>query len=151
MSLPKGDLPSEPPLENPISNPPFSEQELSALIQQVETFVDKLEEAGHANMEQATKEYGEHVSYAHRLAMAAAIGMLRRFEEKPVTWVPDTAEKLSHRFVLATSFLQGVYHCYEAIGKSLYVQAAALLRQEMETIAALVSARKGHNSGPGCR
>jgi hypothetical protein len=56
-------------------HPPFSEQELTALIQQVETFVDKLEEAGHANIKQATKDYGEHVSSAHRLAMAAAIGM----------------------------------------------------------------------------
>jgi hypothetical protein len=126
-------------------NVTISEAELDALIQQASTFVEQLEEVAHENFARAEQDYGEAVLYSHRLAMAAAIGVLRRFEKKTVAVPIAKADQLTHRLVLAMSFLQGIYLCYEAIGKGLYVQAAAVLRQEMETIAALVEARTtGH-------
>jgi hypothetical protein len=137
-----GEMPSEPPMDATISKSPFSEAEIDALLQQVPKFTSKLEEVGEENLAQAEKDAAEAVMGGHRLAWAATIGMLRRFEKKTVA-VPKAKEaQLTHRVVLAISFLQGIRLCYEAIGKGLYVQAAALLRQEMETIAALVEARR---------
>jgi hypothetical protein len=135
-------MPNEPPVRTPISKPPVSEAEIDALLQKVPTFTDKLRDVAQENLAQAEKDAAADVIGGHRIAWAASIGMLRRFEKKPVAVPPDKEAHLHHRMVLAISFLQGIPLCYETIGNGLYVQAAALLRQEMETIAGLADARR---------
>jgi hypothetical protein len=139
---PEDKMPDEPPVETPIPKPPASEAEIDTLLQKVPTFTDILKEVAQENLVQAEKNAAAGVLGGHRLAWAATIGMLRRFEKKPVAVPPDKEAHLHHRMVLAISFLQGTPLCYETIGNGLYIQAAALLRQEMETIAALVEARR---------
>jgi hypothetical protein len=101
-----------------------------------------LKDVAQGNLAQAEKNAGVGVMDGHRLAWAATIGMLRRFEKNPVPVPLNKEAHLHHRMVLAITFVQGVPLCYETIGNGLYVQAAALLRQEMETIAALAEARR---------
>ncbi len=124
------------------SNLPFTEKDLDSKLQQVMTFIDQLEKIGRKNAEETGRDFTEHIVLAHRLALAGIISMLRRHEKAPVRTQLEKVEPLTNRLVLVISFVQGSYHCYEAIAKGLYVQAAALLRQEMETVAALVDARK---------
>jgi hypothetical protein len=135
-------MPDESPLENPIRQAKISEAEIDALLEQIPKFTVMLKEVGQENLAKAEKNAPKGVIGGHRLAWAAAVGMLRRFEKKPVAVPREKEAQLHHRMVLIISFLQGIPLCYEAIGNGLYVQAAAVLRQEMETVAALGEARR---------
>lgn len=120
---------------------PFSEEEIDALLGKIQIFMDQFTGVCAENLEQAEK-VAEAIVGSHSLAWAAAIAMLRRFEKKPVAVSLDREASLHHRMVLVVSFVQGIKLCYETLGSGLYVQGAALLRQEMETIAALAEARR---------
>ena len=124
------------------NEPMVSAEDFNALIEQVPSFRAELEKVAEENLKKAEHDVGEGLVTAHKFACGAAIGMLRRFEKRPVKVSQQREQELHHRIVLIVSFLQGVSLCYRAIGHGLYVQAAALLRQEMETIAAIGKARR---------
>lgn len=69
---------------NPTSNLTFTEKELDSTLQQVTTFIDQLEKVGRENVEEAGRDFTEHIVLAHRLALAGVIAMLRRHEKTPV-------------------------------------------------------------------
>jgi len=70
---------------------------------------------------------------AHLLAMGALGHAVMRQVDK--AGKADTS--IDQRFNLFASFAQGVPFCELAISEGLYVQAATLLKQEMETVAAI--------------
>ncbi|WP_374765249.1 hypothetical protein [Yunchengibacter salinarum] len=79
------------------------------------------------------KDAGDLIN-AHELALSAVYSMIdrlsgRRFEPQPKT--------VEGRMSLITQFLQGVDVCEVSISEGLYSQAAALLKQQLETIAAI--------------
>lgn len=70
----------------------------------------------------------------HMFAMSAVASMasrfsLRRFEQQ--------SNAMEGRLTLSAHFIQGVDICEVAISEALYSQAAALLKQELETLAAI--------------
>lgn len=71
---------------------------------------------------------------SHQFAMSAIISMVDRvagieFEKQP--------QAVEGRMSLTAQFVQGIDVCETAISEGLYAQAAALLKQEMETIEAV--------------
>lgn len=94
--------------------------------------------AAAANREEAKRAYGKMLD-AHLQTMAAIAGLLDRYNLTP----GKTSESISHRLTLIASFVQGVDTSETAISEGLYIQAAALVRQELETIAALEEVNKG--------
>jgi hypothetical protein len=71
---------------------------------------------------------------AHQLAFNAATSMIDRFSGKRFTKQPKAVEG---RMSLSAQFIQGIDICEVAISEGLYSQAAALLKQELETLAAI--------------
>jgi len=55
----------------------------------------------------------------------------------------NTSPKLSNIFSLSVSFLQGIDVCESLISDGYYIQASAILKQEMETIAAIEECWEG--------
>src|SRR2546427_617741 len=96
------------PGETPIPTPPVSEAEIDALLQQVPKFRGQLEEVCREHLAKSGKDVAEEVMGGHRLAWATTIGMLRRFERKTVVVPKHKEAELTHRMVLAISFLQGI-------------------------------------------
>jgi hypothetical protein len=71
---------------------------------------------------------------AHQLAFSAIASMierfsLRRFEQQP--------QSIEGRMSLTAQFVQGIDNCETSISEGLYSQASALLKQELETLAAI--------------
>lgn len=56
--------------------------------------------------------------------------------------IGNTSESISGRLSLLASFIQGITLCETAISGGYYAQAANLLKQEMETVAAIEEYRK---------
>ena len=71
--------------------------------------------------------------------------MLKRRNLQPGSTSPEVSAGLK----LVASFFQGVDITETAISEGLYGQAAALLRQELETIAALEEVELGRRRGRG--
>lgn len=71
---------------------------------------------------------------AHECALSAISGAISRFSGR--TFAPR-GEGVEGRMSLTAQFLQGVELCETAIAEGLYSQAAALIKQEMETIEAI--------------
>lgn len=89
------------------------------------------------------KTYGE-LKDAHWLATSVIANSTSRVSAKP----GRSSAELSHLLSLSASFIQGIDICETAISEGLYLQAAALLKQEMETRAAIQEVRdKKRKSG----
>ncbi len=71
---------------------------------------------------------------SHQLAFSAVTSMIDRFSGKRFTKQPKAVEG---RMSLSAQFIQGIDLCDVAISEGLYSQAAALLKQELETLAAI--------------
>ena len=82
------------------------------------------------------ESYGE-LKDAHWIAMSVIANSTSRVSGQP----GDTSADLSQLLSLSASFVQGIDICETAISEGLYVQAAALLKQEMETVAAIQEIR----------
>lgn len=76
---------------------------------------------------------------AHLGVMGAVGSLLKRRNKEPGTSSPEVSAALP----LIASFIQGVDITETAISEGLYGQASALLRQELETIAALEEVKLG--------
>jgi hypothetical protein len=88
--------------------------------------------------EQTMKAYGRLVD-AHLLIMGVLSSALLRVNGKIIP-IPPTGEE---RNALFASFIIGIDICEIAIAEGRYLQALALLRQEMETVAQLKVVRAG--------
>lgn len=76
---------------------------------------------------------------AHMLATGVLGHALKRKNLIP----GKSDESISSRLLLMATFVQGISICETAISEGLYAQAAALQKQELETIAALEEYAKG--------
>ena len=86
--------------------------------------------------EQSKKVYGE-LLRAHWLALSVIANATSAVSSKPGKSDTSLAQMLS----LSASFIQGIDICEFAISEGLYFSASALLKQEMETIAAIREVR----------
>lgn len=71
---------------------------------------------------------------AHQLAFSAVCSMIDRFSGRRF---PQQSKSIEGRMSLTAQFVQGVDICETAISEGLYSQAAALVKQELETLAAV--------------
>jgi hypothetical protein len=79
------------------------------------------------------EDAGELVS-AHQFAFSALAGVVDRFSGQPIA---QPSPEIEGRICLIAQFILGVELCESAISNGLYSQAAALLKQQLETIAAI--------------
>jgi hypothetical protein len=75
---------------------------------------------------------------AHNLAFGVVSTLVTKKSGVP----GKTSPSVDGRLAVSASFIQGVEICEVAISEGLYVQAAALLKQELEAIAALEEHRE---------
>jgi hypothetical protein len=94
--------------------------------------------AGNANREKSKKAYGL-ILEAH-MAVTGAIGSALTRNDGVRSKIVGHSQR---QIVLIASFIQGLNIAECAISEGYYVQAAALLRQELETIAALEELKSG--------
>lgn len=71
---------------------------------------------------------------AHMLAFSSVCSMIERFSGRRF---PQQSRSIEGRMSLSAQFLQGVEICETTISEGLYSHAAALLKQELETLAAV--------------
>lgn len=98
----------------------------------------RLDTQGVAVRESAKKTYGLLLE-AHMLLTGVIQSALLRKNLMP----GKTSESTAHRLWLIASFIQGIGLCETAISEGFYFQAAALLRQELETVAAINEVNSG--------
>lgn len=72
-----------------------------------------------------------------------AVGIIAHLVNLRAAVPGKTNTDLEKRLILTASFVQGIKPCTELITGGLYTQAAALLRQGIETVAALGEVRTG--------
>ena len=96
------------------------------------------QDSGDKVRKQTMMAYGRLVD-AHLLIMGVLASGLLRIDGK-ITPVTSTAEE---RDALFASFIIGLVVCENTIVEGRYLQALALLRQEMETLAQLKAVREG--------
>lgn len=83
--------------------------------------------------EKSKREYGSGLLDAHLMVTGVLHEVLSRKSLIP----GKTNKSIANRRVVIVSFVQGIPICEEAIREGPYVQAAALVRQELETVAAI--------------
>ncbi|CCU79046.1 hypothetical protein HSACCH_01052 [Halanaerobium saccharolyticum subsp. saccharolyticum DSM 6643] len=83
------------------------------------------------NREKTKQVYGK-MAYGHMVCLGAINSLIKRYNSKP----GKTNEKITNSLSLLSSFLQSIDICEVTITESTYVQATALLKQEMEIISA---------------
>lgn len=71
---------------------------------------------------------------AHQFAFSSVASMTGRFSGRKF---PEQVRAMEGRMSLTAQFIQGVDVCEASIAEGLYSQAAALLKQELETLAAV--------------
>jgi hypothetical protein len=74
------------------------------------------------------------------LAKGVIITVSERFSGRP----GKSDASISLRLLQSASFMQGMELCEQSISEALYAQAAALVRQELELIAAIEETTLGH-------
>lgn len=71
---------------------------------------------------------------AHEVAFSAVASMIKRFSDRRFE---QQSKSIEGRMSLTAQFVQGIDICETSISEGLYSQAAALLKQELETLAAI--------------
>jgi hypothetical protein len=71
---------------------------------------------------------------AHMFAFSAVASLIERFSGRRFE---QQSKSIEGRMSLTAQFVQGIDICETAISEALYSQAAALLKQELETLAAI--------------
>lgn len=88
--------------------------------------------------ERSKESYGS-VLEAHGLMTGTLFTALMRHNAEP----GKTSEETSQRLLLLASFIQGIDLCETSISEGFYLQAAALLKQELEMISAIEEVKAG--------
>jgi len=122
--------------------PDIDQSELSEQIEYImrcaADLLAGLKVQGVAVRESAKTTYGLLLD-AHMLLTGVIQSALRRKSLVP----GKPSEPTAHRLLLIASFVQGIDLCETAITEGFYFQAAALLKQELETVAAISEAKSG--------
>lgn len=93
------------------------------------------------NREKFKSEKGwEELSQAHASAVSALVNFLSRIAGKPL---PEGRDDVQGQMTLIAHFVQGIQIVETAVVEGLYTQAATLLRQEHEIIAAVEEFKAG--------
>ncbi len=123
----------------------LSDSEFQALRSQIEPLITgavrllaNIAGAGGQNRDKAKQDYGRLLD-AHMLATGVISSVLTRKNLVPGATSPSISERLA----LVASFVQGISVCESTISEGLYAQASALLKQELETLAAIQECQKG--------
>jgi hypothetical protein len=101
-------------------------------------FLQKQKEAGE-NVRELWKLDAKELLDSHWLAASAIALLVDRKSGVPGA----SSEVLERRISLTASFVQGIDLCETSISEGFYVQATALLKQEMETLAAIRECQAG--------
>ncbi len=112
------------------------EDEVKKAVEEGLQLLGRQKQVGQKVREQSKGVYGRLMD-AHCLAMSVIASATSPMSGKPGKSDPDLAHMLS----LSASFIQGIDICETAISEGYYVSATALLKQEMETIAAIAEVR----------
>ncbi len=94
--------------------------------------------AGDVIREQSKEHYGQLLE-AHMQVVGAIWSAIKRRDGERAEIVGDSQQQI----VLIAVFIQGINIVECSISEGYYIQAAALIRQELETIAALEELKKG--------
>lgn len=112
--------------------------EVEATIRAACDLLGNLKIEGEKNREKSKSAYGA-VLEAHALMTGT---LQKAFLRK--NGVPgQTTEQVSQRLLLLASFVHGIDLCETSISEGFYIQAAALLKQELETISAIEEVKGG--------
>ena len=90
------------------------------------------------NRSASLKVYGD-LTTAYAQCLAVLNILPKEFASQP----GNTNSSISNRLSLIASFIQGIDICEVSISESMYIQAAAILKQEIETISAILECQKG--------
>ena len=119
------------------------EKQVSKALEEGLQLLARQKEKGSEVRVQSKEVCGE-LTEAHWLATSVIASATSAVSGKPGKEDDDLAQRLS----LTASFVQGIDTCETAISEGFYVPATALLKQEMETIAAVHEVRnKSRKSG----
>ena len=113
-------------------------QKIDILIDSAVEFLAMVKREGQTIRKESKEKYGRLLD-AHMLVLGAIKNATKRKDLDP----GRSSDSISTRLLLSTSFLQGVDLCECAITEGLYIQAAALLKQELETLAAMEECKLG--------
>jgi len=90
--------------------------------------------AGRKEVREVWKRDAGDLIDAHQFALSAVSSMIDRFSRRRFE---TQSHSVDGRMSLSAQFIQGVDICEVSISEGLYSQAAALLKQQLETIAAI--------------
>jgi len=120
-----------------------TESRIEALKKELTVFATIIHDGQTAEREKISElskqSYGRLID-AHALATGVLIRALLRVNGKVIEMTPTKKE----RDALFASFVIGLNVCEEAIATGAYMQANALLRQELETLSQLIAVRAGN-------
>jgi hypothetical protein len=95
-------------------------------------FFEAQKKTADVTREKSKKVYGGLLD-AHILIMGALQSAVSRHNLNP----GKTSEVISNIFSLSATFMQGIDLCESAISEGYYIQASAILKQEMENLSAI--------------
>ena len=98
----------------------------------VELMVTQLDVRSHVRTK--WKEDAGDLLDAHMFAFSAVASMIKRFSGRRFN---QQSKSIEGRMALTAQFVQGIDICETSISEGLYSQAAALLKQQLETLAAI--------------
>lgn len=91
----------------------------------------------------AIREFSKDVCGDLLNAHALSLGIIKSIYSEYLGIPGKTDESISTRLPLIASFIQGIDICETCICEGLYTQAAGILKQELETIAAIDECERG--------
>ncbi|MCR8927459.1 hypothetical protein NLI92_002843 [Priestia megaterium] len=107
------------------------------IINEANDYREKINSIGAQNIKTSMEKL-VNLEFAHRIALSVIWSIVKK-SSKP----GKSNESISDRLTLIASFIQGIEITEGAINKGLYPQAATLLKQELETLAAIDEVKRG--------
>lgn len=129
--------PPLPPFADPLPHEPLS-GDIDMFLRGAIALLSTSQQARSEIRERAKVDYGGLLD-AHLITMSLIMRAVQRSHLNPGTTSASTSERLT----LFASFIQGVDLAETAVSEGLYFQAAALIKQQMETVAAMNELAKG--------
>ncbi|KAA9023554.1 hypothetical protein [Niallia endozanthoxylica] len=116
---------------------PETLKEFTNFFNDADDYYEKSNNMAKYNENLSNSFFGE-LYQAHRIALSVIWALVKK-GQKP----GKTDQSISDRLVLVASFIQGIDLCQSTINSGLYTQASALLKQELETLAAIEEINQG--------
>lgn len=133
--LPKEDLAQKTNLGSTLEDRKTIDKVLRSAVE----LLASVAESGRSIRQQSKRDYGNLLD-AHLLATGVLGHALQR-----KNLIPGKSDSsIASRLLLMATFVQGIGICETSISEGLYAQAAALQKQELETIAAVEEYTKGN-------